>query len=295
MSSCCKRILEQWGEVKLHFTVFKGKYHCYDAEILSEMYRDPVKKLYVVFLNPVLQEVSGVEKLLQLESGNEMELIHGLQNFLRSLISRVLIPSHIPAAGERLLNVNLGDNATHLSLSAVDFGVLLNTKVAAYKPSAELQRDVKLRYRDLSFEAERHAQPRLPHTIQLWHSMKLFSPDCILNQAKPPLEDVLPLKVFKGDIGLLETQYGQLCLLPWKNATEEDSTSFWVEVLHLTDEVGERCFKELVDFVLSLLAMPLSNVDVERVFSHMKLVKWRLRSRMKKCNAVHHPARSLWL
>ncbi|KAH9377347.1 hypothetical protein HPB48_014719 [Haemaphysalis longicornis] len=53
ISSCCKRILEQWDELKLHFTMCKDKYHCYDAEILSEVY-DPVNKLYMVFLNPVL-------------------------------------------------------------------------------------------------------------------------------------------------------------------------------------------------------------------------------------------------
>ncbi|KAH6939682.1 hypothetical protein HPB50_020615 [Hyalomma asiaticum] len=42
ISSCCKRILDQWDEIKLHFTMCKDKYCCYDAEILSEMYRDPV-------------------------------------------------------------------------------------------------------------------------------------------------------------------------------------------------------------------------------------------------------------
>lgn len=281
ISSCCKRILEQWDELKLHFTLCKDKYHCYDAEILSEMYKDPVNKLYLVFLNPVLQEFSRVNKLFQLESGNQMQLLDCLQNFFRSLISRVLIPSHIPAAGERLLEVNLEDNATHLPLSTVDFGVLFNMEVAASKPSAEQERDVKLRCRDFIFEAARQVQLRLPHNIELWNSMKSFSPECILSQAKPPLQDVPLLKLFKGDIGLLDTQYRQLCFLPWKNVTKNDTASFWVEVLHFTDASGERCFKELAEFALSLLSLPLSNADVERVFSHMNLVKSRLRNRMR--------------
>lgn len=48
----------------------KDKYRCYDAEILSEMYRDPVNKLYLVFLSPVLHEFSRVNKLFHLENGN---------------------------------------------------------------------------------------------------------------------------------------------------------------------------------------------------------------------------------
>ncbi|KAH9363435.1 hypothetical protein HPB48_006029 [Haemaphysalis longicornis] len=183
ISSCCKRILEQWDELKLHFTLCKDKYRCYDAEILSEMYKDPVNKLYLVFLNPVLHR-------------------------------------------------------------ALEFHELWNN-------------------------------------IELWNSMKSFSPECILSQAKPPHQDVPLLKLFKGDIGLLDTQYRQLCFLPWKNVTKNDIASFWVEVLHFTDASGERCFKELAEFALSLLSLPLSNADVERVFSHMNLVKSRLRNRMR--------------
>ncbi|KAH9362481.1 hypothetical protein HPB48_015605 [Haemaphysalis longicornis] len=59
----------------------KEKYRCYDDEILSEIYTDPVNNLYLVFLNPVLQEFSRVNQLLQFESGNQMQLFDCLQNF----------------------------------------------------------------------------------------------------------------------------------------------------------------------------------------------------------------------
>ncbi|XP_075550145.1 SCAN domain-containing protein 3-like [Dermacentor variabilis] len=280
ISGCCKRILEQWEELKLHFTICKDKYRCYDAENLSEMYRDPVNKLYLVFLNPLLQEFSRINKLFQLETGNPLKLVDCLQNLFRSLICRVLNPLYIPAAGERLLEVNLEDSATHLPLSAVDFGVLFNIEVAASKLNAEQEKDVKLRCRDFIFEAAKQVQLRLPPNIQLWHSMKSFSPENVLSQVKLPLQDVPLLKLFKGDVGLLDTQYRRLCLLPWKNVNK-DGASFWVEVLDFKDASGESCFKEIAEFALSLLAMPLSNADVERVFSHMNLVKSRHRNRMK--------------
>lgn len=52
------------------------------------------------------------------------------------------------------------------------------------------------------------------------------------------------------------------------NVTKNDIASFWVEVLHFTDASGERCFKELAEFALSLLSLPLSNADVEHVLAH---------------------------
>ncbi|CAL4082586.1 unnamed protein product, partial [Meganyctiphanes norvegica] len=44
---------------------------------------------------------------------------------------------------------------------------------------------------------------------------------------------------------------------------------------------GSNPFKELADFSISLLILPHSNAEVERVFSQMNLVKNKLRNRMQ--------------
>lgn len=38
--SCCKHILKQWEQLKLHSTICKDKYCCYDIEMLSATYED---------------------------------------------------------------------------------------------------------------------------------------------------------------------------------------------------------------------------------------------------------------
>lgn len=111
----------------------------------------------------------------------------------------------------------------------------------------------------LIFEAARQVQLRLPPNIQLWNSMKSFSPESVLSKVKAPLQDVPLLKLFKGDVCPLDTQYRSLCLLPWKNANNKDCVSSWVEVLDFTDASGESCFKEIAEFTLSLLAVPTSS------------------------------------
>jgi len=50
---CRERVPGQWDELKLHIDLCKVSDRCYDAEILSNLYADPVNKLYLQFLTPV--------------------------------------------------------------------------------------------------------------------------------------------------------------------------------------------------------------------------------------------------
>ena len=117
-------------------------------------------------------------------------------------------------------------------------------------------------------------QQRLPANIQIWKSMTVFSPTVILSQTKPQLSSVSMLKLYSGDLAALETQYQAVAYLPWTNKEDSQAEASWVEVLNYKDSSGEK------NNSLSLLAMPLSNADVERVFSQMSLVKSKLRNRM---------------
>lgn len=101
--------------------------------------------------------------------------------------------------------------------------------------------NMKSRCCDFLVEAAKQVQQRLPANIQIWKSMAVFSPH---------------------------------------NKEDSHAEAFWVEVLNYKDSRGDSAFKELALFCLSLLEMPLSNADVERVFSQMSLVKSKLRNKM---------------
>lgn len=139
---------------------------------------------------------------------------------------------------------------------------------------------MKSRCRDFLVEAGRQVQQRLPANIQIWKSMTVFTPTVILSQTKPQISSVSMLKLYSGDLAALETQYQAVAYLPWTNKEDSQAEAFWVEVLNYKDSSGDHTFKTLALFSLSLLAMPLSNADVERVFSQMSLVKSKLRNRM---------------
>lgn len=110
--------------------------------------------------------------------------------------------------------------------------------------------------------------------------MTVFSPTIILSQTKPQLTSVSMLKLYSGDPAALETQYQAVTYHPWTNKEDSQAEAFWVKVLNYKDSSGDQMFKELALFALSLLVMPLSNADIERVFSHMSLVKSKLRNRI---------------
>ena len=62
----------------------------------------------------------------------------------------------------------------------------------------------------------------------------------------------------------------------------DDVEQFWVDVANHKDASSDNDFKELSDFILSMLALPFSNVAVERAFSQMNLIKTKYRNRMQQ-------------
>ena len=55
---------------------------------------------------------------------------------------------------------------------------------------------------------------------------------------------------------------------------------FWSEISDYRDASGENPFKDIATFAISLLILPNSNAEVERLFSNMDIVNNKLRNKM---------------
>lgn len=77
----------------------------------------------------------------------------------------------------------------------------------------------------------------------------------------------------------MQKQWKRLSDQKWDE--HENTVNFWIEVNGFKNSVDENPFKELSEFVSSLLILPFSNADVERLFSMMGLIKNKLRNRMR--------------
>lgn len=77
---------------------------------------------------------------------------------------------------------------------------------------------------------------------------------------------------------MAQLQWSNLTNIKWKE--NKKTIQFWTEVLTYKDAAGNNPFKELAEFVFRLLILPLSNAEVERLFSQMNLVKTKIRNRI---------------
>jgi hypothetical protein len=80
----------------------------------------------------------------------------------------------------------------------------------------------------------------------------------------------------------VEIAWNRLHILHWIEIA--DAEKFWVEVKMYRDSTPLEC---LADLALSLLSLPLSNAEAERVFSQMNIVKSKIRNRMQLSTLVN--------
>ena len=87
-------------------------------------------------------------------------------------------------------------------------------------------------------------------------------------------------------ITAIENQWQNITLIKWKEV--KNTVSLWNEVHRYRDAANCNPLKDIADFALSVLVLPHSNAEVERVFSQMNIVKTKLRNRMetKMANAI---------
>ena len=64
------RILEQYNELTLHFNLARHQDHCYTAEMLYDMYKDPANKIYLTYIKSILNEVQRANKLFESENAD---------------------------------------------------------------------------------------------------------------------------------------------------------------------------------------------------------------------------------
>lgn len=111
---------------------------------------------------------------------------------------------------------------------------------------------------------------RTPDNIKILTHIETFSIDNALKHPKNNIVDILAF--FRKDatqITNTEDQWNKLHLVNWANS--KATVKFWIEVQNYKD-AGGNIVLELSTFVISLLCLPYSNAEVERLFSQMNLI-----------------------
>ncbi|XP_061464100.1 coenzyme Q-binding protein COQ10 homolog B, mitochondrial isoform X1 [Rhineura floridana] len=280
ISPCINRILSQYDTLKLHFQSVKDNEKDYSADLLYQMYSEPVNRLYLVFLQPLVQEANRISKLFLLETVNPVKLITELVMLYKTLLQKIVKPSAFPTWSS-IMNYDMRSKRNYLPPSEVNLGQVFLSELAEAKLPSQIGDAIQLKCRDCIFELVNQIKLRLPPNVQHLESLGALNPSVVLSPLRPTFSTLSFLSLYRGDHSKLEQQWRNLDTVSWTNTEDGQIEQFWVEVLKHTDEVGDKDFVELGLFVLTLLTLPFSNAAVECTVSQMNLIKHKLKNRLQ--------------
>ena len=279
MEPAVVRILNQWEELKLHFEVVRSSEKCYTAEMLFNMYSDKVNKLYLIFLRSILQDVQQTVKVFQGENVDPTKLLADLTHLILATSKRVLTPS-------AKIDPLTQDISEYVDTRAY-LGYQFETNCSMSNLPEESQ--CMLRYRCSAFVVKlcTELRSRLPDNFETLEKMSLFSVAECLRVVKEPIVDLAASFGYSAEsIERIDIQWRQLTIVQWQETAS--TVKFWNEVCHYKDAAGINPYLDLCQLAISILSLPHSNAEVERLFSQLNLVKSKLRNRINiaSVNAV---------
>lgn len=120
---------------------------------------------------------------------------------------------------------------------------------------------------------------RLPDNFKILKKMTLFSVEHCLRVVKEPIIDIAELLGYlPEEIDRIDSQWRNLTIVKWQET--KSTEKFWVEVSNYKDAAGVNSFQDICHMALSVLSLPHSNAEVERLFSQINIVKNKLRNRL---------------
>lgn len=274
-----KRICEQWQELKTHFGLAKVSEKCYACHILYDLYEDETLFLLAIFLKNILKETQTTNKALQSKTNDPLKILDDIYFLVNVIASKIYIK-------EKLMEIILGDRESLYKefllpnpYFGYEFETLLKSKIEEKKISSKEEKKIRkicLKFLKLLVS---ELKSRLPKNIIILKKISEFSIDNALKVIKNPISEILSeYNLNSTEIENIQNQWNNIAQQYWD--TKMNITEFWIQVHNFRNSINENPFKDLSNFVISLLVLPFSNAEVERLFSLMTLIKNKQRSKM---------------
>ena len=282
-ADCIERILSQFDALKTHFNIAYIKEKCFAAKTLYEMYCDPKNYLYLLFLLPILNELKRLTKLFQSNVADILRVFGDLESAFITLSRRILKPAIISAnSTEQLASLNLASDFCFLDPESVDLGSTFLLKLQKSSLTAEEKLDLKIRGKNFLKEVLIGFQKRLCGTLNMMKKIACFRSENFLSTRFAASN--FPAPFFAQDqlsLSELEERAKLLQATNIESIKSGGTEAFWTAVHNYQDSTNSNPFHQLSSGVLKILCLPISNAEIERVFSQVTLLKNSKRSTMK--------------
>lgn len=288
-------ILNQWLELKTHFSFVVNKEKCYIGRTLYEMYNDNSLYLYLSFVCPILNNLNRVNLLFQTDEIDIFKIYAELYMLLLSNLRFIIKPIFLEGLNEvsdknfQIIQNVLENSLAFIPSDLIDYGYKFREIVLENKITNSLE--IKDRCKEFIKILCKQLCERMPENLNLINSFKCFTIENSLNKYNRPKFDELPLYLIENtDINKsdLEIEWNNLINININLPENYNSEQFWIYIHNYKNAGGNFAFKNISTLALIVLSLPLSNAVVERVFSGMNNVKSMSRNKlnMQMLNAL---------
>ncbi|XP_053960547.1 uncharacterized protein LOC128864816 [Anastrepha ludens] len=269
IETAVSRVIDQWEELKLHFSIAAIDEKCTKAKMLQSMYNERINYLYLLFLRPILKDMQRVNQSFQSKKPDSTKLLKDLLIAIKSLKHTIISPDDD-------INVLNSDFESYVKRDLY-LGYAFEKELKTLSLDRTEESQVRIKCTDFCIELIHQLKKRIPDNFEVLNKIDLFSVGNVLRAKK---ESIIELLIFfkVEDVDNLKRQYDNLQYNTWQNV--ENTEKFWAEVYNYKDSTFTNPYKELASLALKILSLPWSNAEVERLFSQVNLIKTKLRNRM---------------
>lgn len=291
LEMCVVRVLEQWPALLEYFKKAAENDRLVSACTIYAALQNPMMKLYLCFLKFVLPKFTNFNKLFQSETPN----IHFITSYLASTY-KAFLSCYLSSTYIRSINLdNIDPNSTSnfLPLTSMSMGEEVSQFLIG-QASTVTNDDILgfLQHIQLFYiEAALQIQKRFPITDSVLKALIFLNPNTINSTNATEVTDLaakFPNIVPDGELHRIDHEWRELQFLDQNDlpsssntSSRSDVVSFWGCIGQMVDTSGECRFPILSKLTKSLLSLPHSNAEVERVFSQLALLKTKGRNLLK--------------
>lgn len=289
LHSAVSRIVEQWQPLKLYFSHVHLEERLATSSFIYESLRDPSVFLYFTFLDFILPKFTALSLLFQ-RQGPTIHLMYTSFKTLYLDLLRYFCKQDVISRTLDFTQIDPSLEINHLPLEQIYLGVEIHRilQTPEYRYNVQMIADVRMRCRLFMVSACKELRARFPFDSKLLQLCKCLSvSNCADNNvlANTPTLANLVMEVprlFSGNRQQLDDEWRRLpnICVPDNVKIKNNPEVFFKWLSTVKDEDGNLLFTLLPRFALSILSLPTSNADAERIFSKINLNKTLLRNKL---------------
>lgn len=279
------RLLEQWDALKMYFTDIWLSEKLVSAELIFNSLHNPFMKAYYLFLEWILPKFTTFNTYFQSDKPVITVLHEKVCTLYKEILFAFMERDYVVKSDLETVDPSREDKYLRVNEMYLGVGVLRQLDQISVSKS-ELAEFYKC-CRNFLVAACVGIKKRYDFKDTVISKLNCFTPENALSNSfrkvTPslyPLIVALPAIVPPDNNSVIQKIDDQWRILPaFKNELNINETmhadKFWVNIFQ-----RDTNFLELSDFALSVLSLPHSNAECERVFSKINLFKTKIRCKL---------------